>query len=92
MFFPFIGERPHICKICNRGFIKSSGLTQHMRRHFRPTKTNSSHSAENIATEKHVQIEIIDIKPNINITDLNSKEAMDCRKDHSESFQQYLKN
>lgn len=29
----YLGERPHICTICKKGFIKGSALTQHLRRH-----------------------------------------------------------
>lgn len=32
-FWYFAGERPHTCKVCSKGFIKSSGLTLHMKRH-----------------------------------------------------------
>lgn len=27
------GEKPHICKLCNRGFTSSGHLTGHMRSH-----------------------------------------------------------
>lgn len=45
MSFRSLGERPHRCKVCHKGFIKSSGLTQHMRRHYRPTSTVKGNNA-----------------------------------------------
>ncbi|XP_031626180.1 zinc finger protein 84-like [Contarinia nasturtii] len=45
------GERPHRCKICHKGFIKSSGLTQHMRRHSRPVSKINVNSVENSSVD-----------------------------------------
>lgn len=42
LYYFFSGERPHRCTICSKGFIKSSGLTQHMRRHNKFQHKNES--------------------------------------------------
>lgn len=93
--FLFIqGERPHRCKICNRGFIKSSGLTQHMRRHFRPSKMNSSSSAENEVLDGNTKIQLVNIEPHIT-ADSKQKDITICYSEyneHPESFHEYLEN
>lgn len=65
-----------------------------MRRHFRPSKTNSSLSAENNVLEENVRIEVIDIEPNM-IVDSNKEQATSyCKEyhDHPESIHEYLEN
>lgn len=65
-----------------------------MRRHFRPSKTNPSSSAENNVTEENCRIEMIDIQPNMT-TDSNQKQITMCYNEYnerSESFHEYLES
>lgn len=82
----FSGERPHCCKVCHKGFIKSSGLTQHMRRHFRTSQKPSVSGS--VQTEENDQVELINIQQ-------NTENVMICYKEfneNSESFDEYLEN
>lgn len=90
ILFNPLGERPHRCNVCQKGFIKSSGLTQHMRRHFRPGKTNPSTSANNDPSD---EIDNIGIAVEENMQ--KSEKIMICYKEYnenSESLDEYPEN
>lgn len=83
-FRHFSGERPHRCNVCHKGFIKSSGLTQHMRRHLRPnSKTPISDVIDNTSLEENDPVDL-----NAEAT-MNTETVMICYK---ESLDTYLKN
>lgn len=65
-----------------------------MRRHFRPSKINSSSPAESDAPEENAKIQMIDIEPHMT-TDSNQKQITICYNEydeHPESFHEYLEN
>lgn len=65
-----------------------------MRRHFRPSKTSSSSSAENNVLEENVKVAMIDIEPNM-ATDSTQKPitiSYNEYDENSESFHEYLEN
>lgn len=65
-----------------------------MRRHFRPSKTNTSSSADNNVLEENCKIQMIDIEPNMTMHS-DQKRMTICYNEyneHSESFHEYLEN
>lgn len=86
-----LGERPHRCNVCHKGFIKSSGLTQHMRRHQRSDKINSSTTTKSHPIDERESFDLINVESDIEI-DTKPKEIVICYNENSESFDEYLEN
>lgn len=63
-----------------------------MRRHSRPSKTNSNSSAENTGSDESVKIEMINIEPNLTAVSNQKQITINYNEydENSESFHEYL--
>lgn len=84
----FLGERPHKCTVCHKGFIKSSGLTQHMRRHER-SSSKATANTDTVSNDENDQIELINIEENM-VAESKPQNVMICYKEYK--LDEYLEN